>query len=559
MKSTNAAAARAAAVLVANNVDGPLDQATLGDATGVLPTAGLSKADGDALAGRPGAPVTLTLATTIEERASRNVIAQTTTGNPDNVVMAGAHLDSVPEGPGINDNGSGTAALLETAVRLGGAPAVANAVRFAFWGAEEEGLIGSTRYVAGLSDADRQKISLYLNLDMVGSPNAAYLAYDGDNSDNEGAGPGPEGSATVERVLLEQLAATGVTGEGTDFDGRSDYGPFIDAGIPAGGLFTGAEEIKTARAGAALGRHGGPAVRPLLPPGVRPHGRDRPDGAGPQHRRRGRHDRPLRALHRGRSGLSGRCPVQQRPADSRDGGLVVGTRHLPPAGPGEQQERGAVRAEHLQPASHHASRCPPPLHDRPRPGPAAHLHGRPVVDGERVRGCGEQVRAGEVHRLPRGVAQVGAAAGPGARRPGTARAAARATAVAAPAPRLRRGPRRRGRVPAPPPAAGLRAPRSSPQGTSRTCSAGSRPPTEHRGDHRLRPQQRLHPHQRPPGPLVGLPDVAPQPELQRPCGDRLLRHQPQPATAPGSPALVPRDGSARRRAASAPGRRCRTG
>src|SRR3954454_8020771 len=245
VKSANAAAARAAAVLVANNMDGALDQATLGDTPGTLPTAGLSKADGDAVAGRAGTPVTLTLATTIDVKRSHNVIAQTTTGNPDNVVMAGAHLDSVPAGPGINDNGSGTATLLETAVRLGGAPPVTNAVRFAFWGAEEEGLIGSTRYVMGLSEADRLKIALYLNLDMVASPNAAYLAYDGDNSDNVGAGPGPEGSATVERVLLDQLAAAGLAGEGTDFDGRSDYGPFIAAGIPAGGLFTGAEEPKT--------------------------------------------------------------------------------------------------------------------------------------------------------------------------------------------------------------------------------------------------------------------------------------------------------------------------
>ena len=244
-KATNAAAAHAAAVLIANNVDGPLDQGTLGDVTGAVPTAGLAKADGDALAGRAGTPVTLVLAATTEERRSRNVVAQTTTGNPDDVVMAGAHLDSVPAGPGINDNGSGTAALLETAVHLGGAPAVTNAVRFAFWGAEEEGLVGSTHYVAGLSDADRKKIALYLNLDMVGSPNAVYLAYDGDNSDNTGAGPGPEGSATVERVLLEQLTAVGVTGAGTDFDGRSDYGPFIAAGVPAGGLFTGAEEPKT--------------------------------------------------------------------------------------------------------------------------------------------------------------------------------------------------------------------------------------------------------------------------------------------------------------------------
>ncbi|MDT7582069.1 MAG: hypothetical protein QOK35_3333 [Pseudonocardiales bacterium] len=245
VKSANAAAARAAAVLVANNVDGPLDQATLGDVPGTLPTAGLAKADGDTLAGRTGTAVTLVLATTIDVRHSRNVIAQTTTGNPDNVVMAGAHLDSVPAGPGINDNGSGTAALLETAVRLRGAPAATNAVRFAFWGAEEEGLIGSTSYLTRLPEADRLKIALYLNLDMVASPNPAYLAYDGDNSDNVGAGPGPEGSATVERVLLEQLAAAGVTGEGTDFDGRSDYGPFIAADIPAGGLFTGAEEPKT--------------------------------------------------------------------------------------------------------------------------------------------------------------------------------------------------------------------------------------------------------------------------------------------------------------------------
>jgi Zn-dependent M28 family amino/carboxypeptidase len=258
-KSVTAAAAGAAAVLVANNEDAPLEQGTLGTTTGTLPTVGLSKADGDALAGRAGVPVSLTVAATTREVPSRNVIAQTTTGDPARVVMAGAHLDSVPEGPGINDNGSGTATLLETAVRLGGAPAVANAVRFAFWGAEEDGLLGSTAYVGGLSEADRKRISLYLNLDMVGSPNAAYLAYDGDDSDREGAGPGPEGSAVVERVLVEQLAAAGVAAEGTDFDGRSDYGPFIAAGIPSGGLFTGAEQRKTAE---QAQRWGGTAGEP---------------------------------------------------------------------------------------------------------------------------------------------------------------------------------------------------------------------------------------------------------------------------------------------------------
>jgi Zn-dependent M28 family amino/carboxypeptidase len=206
--------------------------------------------------------VTLTLATTVQETQTRNVLAQTRTGNPDEVVVAGGHLDSVPEGPGVNDNGSGTAALLETAVRLGGSPPVANAVRFAFWGAEEIGLVGSTRYVEGLSGDERARIGLYLNLDMVASPNTAYMVYDGDDSDREGAGAGPPGSAAVERALVEGLAGAGVTAASTDFTGRSDYGPFIAAGIPSGGLFTGAGEAKTSEH-ALL--HGGTAGQPYDP------------------------------------------------------------------------------------------------------------------------------------------------------------------------------------------------------------------------------------------------------------------------------------------------------
>jgi Zn-dependent M28 family amino/carboxypeptidase len=245
-KGTHAAAAGAAGLIVINTEDEPLDDGTLGaTATGGVPTGGVSRSVGDALAGRAGANVTLTLVTTVQDTPSRNVIAQTRTGNPDEVVVAGAHLDSVPEGPGVNDNGTGVATLLETAVRLGANPPVTNAVRFAFWGAEEVGLVGSTSYVQGLSEEERNRIALYLNLDMVGSPNAGYLVYDGDDSDREGEGPGPRGSAAIERALVEGLAAAGVQGAGTDFDGRSDYGPFIENGIPAGGLFTGAEEIKS--------------------------------------------------------------------------------------------------------------------------------------------------------------------------------------------------------------------------------------------------------------------------------------------------------------------------
>ncbi|MGH3943376.1 MAG: M28 family metallopeptidase [Pseudonocardiaceae bacterium] len=240
--------------VIANNEPGPLD-GTLGDqAAGRIPTGGISQADGDALLGSGGTPTTVELRLHYEDRVSRNVIAQTRSGRTDNVVMAGAHLDSVEEGPGINDNGSGSATLLETALQLGGNPAVNNAVRFAWWGAEEAGLLGSDAYVTGLSPEQQLDIALYLNFDMVGSPNPAYFAYDGDDSDVEGAGPGPTGSAQIEAAFIDYLTGQlNVPVEGTDFDGRSDYGPFIAVGIPAGGLFTGAEDIKTPEQAAKWG------------------------------------------------------------------------------------------------------------------------------------------------------------------------------------------------------------------------------------------------------------------------------------------------------------------
>jgi Zn-dependent M28 family amino/carboxypeptidase len=256
-KQQIAAEAGAAAVLVSNNAPGPLGGTLGAVAEGRLPTGGLLQADGDALASRAGTPVTLVLATRATSVVTRNVIAQTTTGRTDEVVMAGAHLDSVPAGPGINDNGSGSAGQLEMALRLGSAPPVTNAVRFAWWGAEEAGLLGSTAYVGGLSPDARRDIAVLLNTDMIGSPNPAYFAYDGDNSDGVGAPAGPAGSDGIERTLTAALAATGVQARGTDFDGRSDYGPFVEAGIPSGGLFTGAEEIKTPDQAAVWGGQAG--------------------------------------------------------------------------------------------------------------------------------------------------------------------------------------------------------------------------------------------------------------------------------------------------------------
>jgi len=175
-----------------------------------------------------------------------NVIADWPGGDPNQVLMTGAHLDSVAAGPGINDNGTGSAAILEVA------KAVASSgfqpekhLRFAWWGAEELGLRGSRFYVNSLTAAQRTAIRGYLNFDMVGSPNAGYFVYDGDNSDGVGAGPGPAGSAEIEQAIQAHFNAIGVPTRGTDFDGRSDYGPFISVGIPAGGTFTGAEGIKS--------------------------------------------------------------------------------------------------------------------------------------------------------------------------------------------------------------------------------------------------------------------------------------------------------------------------
>lgn len=172
-----------------------------------------------------------------------NVIAETPGGNPDRTVVIGAHLDSVPAGPGINDNGSGSGTLLEIAeVYAAQDRRPRNKLRFMWYGAEELGLVGSTKYVEELSQAQQDDILAMLNFDMIGSPNFARFVYDGDGT----IGPeGPTGSGFIEDVFVDYFASQGLFNEPTAFDGRSDYGPFIAAGIPAGGLFTGAEQPKT--------------------------------------------------------------------------------------------------------------------------------------------------------------------------------------------------------------------------------------------------------------------------------------------------------------------------
>jgi Zn-dependent M28 family amino/carboxypeptidase len=168
----------------------------------------------------------------------------------------------------VNDNGSGSAAILEIAEAYMTQERTArNRIRFVWWGAEELGLIGSRHYVATLSASDKARIKLNLNFDMVGSPNFVRFVYDGDNSAfpvGPNAAAGPAGSGEIERVFHDYFEAMGLASAETPFSGRSDYGPFIAAGvdIPAGGLFTGAEGIKTAEQAAIYGGAAGTAYDP---------------------------------------------------------------------------------------------------------------------------------------------------------------------------------------------------------------------------------------------------------------------------------------------------------
>jgi Zn-dependent M28 family amino/carboxypeptidase len=256
-KALNAQAAGAEAVIIFNQGNEPTREGlivgTLGGPDVVdIPVVGASFADGSALA-QSGSTAFIQVDPP-ESRPQVNVIAELPGANDDNVVMAGAHLDSVQAGPGINDNGSGSAALLELAEQLGKLHPQ-NTLRFAWWGAEESGLIGSTEYVDSLSDDELARIALYLNFDMVGSPNYIFMTYDGDESGFPAPTgvPVPPGSIQIEDLFESYYTLAGEPYDDAQFSGRSDYQAFILEGIPAGGLFTGAEEPKTAEQAAIWG------------------------------------------------------------------------------------------------------------------------------------------------------------------------------------------------------------------------------------------------------------------------------------------------------------------
>ncbi|MZF87744.1 M28 family metallopeptidase [Streptomyces sp. SID5643] len=184
---------------------------------------------------------------TASGRTGYNLIADWPGGDANQVVMAGSHLDSVSSGAGINDNGSGSAAVLEAALAVSRAQyKPTKHLRFAWWGAEELGLVGSRYYVNRLTTGDRSRISAYLNFDMIGSPNPGYFVYDDDPA--------------IEKTFKDYFGGIGVPTEiETEGDGRSDHAPFKSAGVPVGGMFTGASRTMTAAQAAKWGGTAGRA------------------------------------------------------------------------------------------------------------------------------------------------------------------------------------------------------------------------------------------------------------------------------------------------------------
>jgi Zn-dependent M28 family amino/carboxypeptidase len=179
-----------------------------------------------------------------QDVVTNNVIAETPGGRSDRTVVVGGHLDSVFEGPGINDDGSGVSMMLETAEQmheLGISPR--NKVRFIFFSGEEQGLLGSDYYVSQLSKQQIQDIAVMQDYDMLASGNYARFIYDG-NGDEHGFA-GPKGSGVLEQLYKDWYDSQDLAYETIPFDGRSDYDAFTQVGIPAGGIFAGAEVIKT--------------------------------------------------------------------------------------------------------------------------------------------------------------------------------------------------------------------------------------------------------------------------------------------------------------------------
>jgi Zn-dependent M28 family amino/carboxypeptidase len=235
-----AAAAGAASVIIYSDLTTPVTGGSLSapDPENYVPGAYINKADGEALRARieAGESVQAHFQQTqvVETRITQNVFTETKGGDPTNVIMLGAHLDSVQAGPGINDDGSGTSLILEVKTALEKFK-VKNKVRFAWWGAEENGLLGSKYYTQNLNETAANNILAYLNFDMVGR--GYFGVFDGDGSTHNLTGPA--GSDVIERLFVDDMKRKRINVTAARFTGGSDYQSFMNIGKPVGGLHTG--------------------------------------------------------------------------------------------------------------------------------------------------------------------------------------------------------------------------------------------------------------------------------------------------------------------------------
>jgi Zn-dependent M28 family amino/carboxypeptidase len=225
LKSALASSAGASAAIIYNNAPGSVNGGlgTPGRPEGsYVATVSLTQAEGQAYVSqiKGGANVTASLdvKTVVELITTNNVLATSKCGDKNNQLALGAHTDSVGAGPGINDDGSGTVAILNVAKSLAKYN-VKNAVTFGFWSGEESGLLGSTYFVESLTPAESLKIRAYLNFDMIASPNYVHQIYDGDGSAYGLVGP--SGSGDIEAFFEQYFTRVGVPYNATEFNGRS--------------------------------------------------------------------------------------------------------------------------------------------------------------------------------------------------------------------------------------------------------------------------------------------------------------------------------------------------
>ncbi|EJT78481.1 hypothetical protein GGTG_03581 [Gaeumannomyces tritici R3-111a-1] len=241
-----AAAAGAAGVVIFSNLRSTSSAGGFSRAPrrGDIPTGFMSQADGLALRARlqRGEGVTIKMKTgnVLDRRVTQNVIAETVGGDSSKTIIFGAHLDSVAEGPGINDNASGSSLVLELVTALSKlATSPRYKIRFAWWGAEERGAWGSEHYTKQLSASEAADVLAYVNFDMVGRGLSGV--FDGDGS--AFSKPGPAGSGAIQKLLTQGFEGQGLAVTPVELTERTDYRDFWRIlNKPVGGTHSGVSQ-----------------------------------------------------------------------------------------------------------------------------------------------------------------------------------------------------------------------------------------------------------------------------------------------------------------------------